>query len=92
MNAAHHSDSRVDALRARRWFWAMTMLAVPTMGALYQTPRSQPGLGSGILVLVSALALIATGVQAARIVTALAGPPRIPRPWEGATARPAKEK
>ncbi|WP_264927242.1 hypothetical protein [Streptomyces sp. A012304] len=36
--------------------------------------------------------LTVTGVQAARILTALAGSPRIPRPWEGASARPAKEK
>lgn len=92
MNASHHSDARVDALHARRSFWALSRPAVPTMGAPYKTLRSGLGPGTEILVLVSAPALIATGVQAARILTALAGAPSIPRPWEGATARPAKEK
>ncbi|GAA3500815.1 hypothetical protein GCM10019016_079220 [Streptomyces prasinosporus] len=64
--------------RARRWFWALLTLAVLAMGALYLGLRAEPSPGTGILVAVSALVLVASTVQAARILTALTGPPRMP--------------
>jgi len=70
----------VDVRRAQRWFWALTVVAVFAMGALYQGLRSAPGPGAGALVLVGGLVLAASSVQAARILTVLAGPPRLPRP------------
>ncbi|MFF4550739.1 hypothetical protein [Streptomyces sp. NPDC001435] len=69
----------VDVRRAQRWFWALTIVATLAMGALYQGLRSAPGLGTGVLVLISGLVLAASSVQAARILTVLAGPPRLPR-------------
>ncbi|MFD8302834.1 hypothetical protein ACFV29_10840 [Streptomyces sp. NPDC059690] len=69
----------VDVRRAQRWFWALTIVAVLAMGALYQGLRSTPGPGTGVLVLISGLVLAASSIQAARILTALAGPPRLPR-------------
>ncbi|WP_328690380.1 hypothetical protein OHA74_14540 [Streptomyces phaeochromogenes] len=69
----------VDPRRARRWFWTLLTLAVLAMGALYQGLRAAPGPGTGLLVAGSALALVASTVQAARILTALTGPPRLPR-------------
>jgi len=69
----------INARRARRWFWALLTIAVLAMGALYQGLRADPGPGSGLLVAVSALVLVASTVQAARILNALTGPPRMPR-------------
>ncbi|GGN84908.1 hypothetical protein GCM10011579_075400 [Streptomyces albiflavescens] len=69
----------LDVRRAQRWFWSLTVVAVLAMGALYQGLRSAPGPGTGVLVLVSALVLAASAVQAARILTVLTGPPRLPR-------------
>ncbi|MGW7310983.1 hypothetical protein ACWGI1_36195 [Streptomyces sp. NPDC054835] len=65
--------------RAQRWFWALTTTAVLAAGVLYQGLHSAPGRGTGLLVLASALLLAASAVQAARILTALAGPPRLPK-------------
>ncbi|MFE1310506.1 hypothetical protein [Streptomyces sp. NPDC058755] len=69
----------VDVRRAQRWFWALTIVAVLATGALYEGLRSAPGPGTGVLVLISGLVLAASVVQAARILTVLAGPPRLPR-------------
>ncbi|ALV33175.1 hypothetical protein [Streptomyces sp. CdTB01] len=69
----------VDVRRAQRWFWALTVMAVLAMGGLYQGLRSAPGPGTGVLVLISGLVLAASSIQAARILTVLAGPPRLPR-------------
>ena len=66
-----------DPQRARRWFWALLVLAVLAMGALYQGLRAAPGPATGLLVAGSALVLVASTVQAARILTALTGPPRL---------------
>lgn len=68
--------------RARRWFWMLTATAVLLMGALSHGLRSAPGPTTGMLVLVSSLVLAASVVQAARILTVLAGhwhPPRTDR-------------
>lgn len=67
-----------DARRARRWFWALTGIAILAMGALYRELGASPGPGTGLLTLLAALVLLATGVQAARILARLAGPPRLP--------------
>ena len=69
----------VNARHARRWFWTLLTVAVLAMGALYQGLRATPGPGTGLLVAISALVLVASTVQAARILTALTGPPRLPR-------------
>jgi hypothetical protein len=65
--------------RARRWFWGLATAAVGAAGALYEALRAAPGPGTGMLVMVSALVLAASVIQAARILTVLAGPPRNPR-------------
>ena len=82
----------IDPRRARRWFWMLLTVGVLAMGALYQGLRVAPGPGTGLLVAVSAVILVASTVQAARILTALAGPPRLPhrmRPGRGPTAAPS---
>ncbi|EGX61115.1 MULTISPECIES: hypothetical protein [Streptomyces] len=66
-----------DPRRAPRWFWTLLALAVLAMGDLYQGLRAAPGPGTGLLVAGSALVLISSTVQAARILTALTGPPRL---------------
>lgn len=65
--------------RARHWFWALTTIAVFAAGALDQGLHAAPGPGTVMLVLVSALVLVASAVQAARIWAVLAGPPRLLR-------------
>ncbi|WP_328971470.1 hypothetical protein [Streptomyces sp. NBC_00239] len=69
----------INALqRVQRCFWALTTTAVLAAGVLYQGLRSAPGPGTGLLVL-AALLLAASAVQAARILTVLAGLPRLPK-------------
>ncbi|KAF5990639.1 hypothetical protein [Streptomyces sp. WAC00263] len=80
----------IDVRRARRWFWILTAVAVGAMGALYRGLQAAPSPGTGILVAVSSLMLAASGVQAARILAVLAGPPRLPR-WRGRRSRPAAD-
>lgn len=81
MNTAGHTPrgDGVDVCHAQRWFWPLTVLAVLAMDALYQGPHSATGPGTGVLVLISGLVLAASVVQAARILTVLAGTPRLPR-------------
>ncbi|MFF6833300.1 hypothetical protein ACFY84_15700 [Streptomyces sp. NPDC012438] len=55
---------------------------------LYQGLRSAPGPGTGLLVLASALVLAASTIQAARILTVLADPPRLPA-WRRTPRLPA---
>lgn len=69
----------VNVRRARRWFWALTLIAVMAMGGLYRELHAPPGIGTGLLVLLSGTVLAAASIQAARILTRLAGPPRLPR-------------
>ncbi|MEU1273226.1 hypothetical protein [Streptomyces sp. NPDC005799] len=81
MNASDRTPRTdgLDVRRAQRWFWALTLMAVLAMGTLYQELRSTPGPSTGVLVLISGLILAASVVLAARILTVLAGPPRLPR-------------
>ncbi|MEU8617441.1 hypothetical protein [Streptomyces sp. NPDC048623] len=67
------------ARRARRWFWALTAAAVFSAGSLYDGLRAEPGPATGLLVLGSALLLIGSLVQAARILAALTAPAPIRR-------------
>lgn len=89
MNADHPRLNAVNARRARRWFWTLLTIAVLAMGALYQGLRAAPGPGTGLLVAGSALVLAASTAQAARILTALGGPPRMPRRMLPGRAIPA---
>ncbi|WP_234543972.1 hypothetical protein [Streptomyces shenzhenensis] len=57
----------------------LDVAAVLATGALHQGLRSASGPGTGVLVLVSGLALAGSVIQAAHILTLLAGPPRLPR-------------
>ena len=83
----------VNPRRARRWFWTLLATAVLAMGALYQGLRATPGPGTGLLVAISALVLLGSTVQAARILTALTGPPRWPgRRDPAAESRPHGRK
>ena len=81
----------VNARRARRWFWTWLAISVLAMGTLYQGLRAAPGPGTAVLVAGSALALVASTVQAARILTALTGPPRFPRSWRPGGELPVAE-
>jgi hypothetical protein len=65
--------------RARRWFWALTVIAVVAMGGLYRELHAPASAGTGLLVLLSGTVLAAASVQAARILVRLAGLPRFPR-------------
>ena len=81
----------VNARRAQRWSWTLLAIAVLAMGALYQGLRAAPGPGTGLLVAFSALVLLGSTAQAARILTALNGPPRLPRRWQPGRGVPATE-
>jgi len=56
---------------ARRWFWALLLVAVVAMGALYTAlgARSRPV--TGLVVFVSGVVLLAAATQAGRILLAL---------------------
>lgn len=77
--AGGRSAQGADTRRARRWFWTLTASAVLAMGGLYRGLHSAPGTGAATLVAVGSMVAGPRTVQAARILTALAGPPRIPR-------------
>lgn len=62
------------ARRARRWFWALLLVAVLAAGALYRAVLAPPGPAVAAAVLVSGTVLALTTVQAARILRALRGP------------------
>ncbi|MEU9277719.1 cytochrome b N-terminal domain-containing protein [Streptomyces sp. NPDC048341] len=57
----------------------LDVAAVLATGVLHQGLRSASGPGTGVLVLVSGLVLAGSVIQAAHILTLLAGPPRLPR-------------
>ncbi|MCX2181299.1 hypothetical protein KV205_12270 [Streptomyces sp. SKN60] len=61
------------------WFWALAATAVFSAGSLDYGLRAAPGPATGLLVLGSALLLVGSLVQAARILAALTAPSR-PRP------------
>ena len=60
--------------RARRWFWALLLVAVLAMGALYRAVSAPAGPAAAAAVLVSGTVLALATVQAARILRALRGP------------------
>jgi len=60
--------------RARGWFWALLVVAVLAMGALYRAVSAPAGRGTALAVLVSGTVLALATVQAARILRALRGP------------------
>lgn len=62
--------------RARRWFWALTITAIAAMGLLYRLLGAAASPGTALLVLVSSLVLVASTIQAARILVRLTGPAR----------------
>jgi hypothetical protein len=66
----------IGACRARRWVWALTAIAITSMGGLYQALRSAPGTGTALLLLFSAIVLALSGIQAARILAVLSSPRR----------------
>ncbi|MGW5723388.1 hypothetical protein ACWEVP_44980 [Amycolatopsis sp. NPDC003865] len=67
----------IDVRRARRWFWTLTVIAILAMSGLYRELGAAPGAGTALLTLLAGLVLLASSVQAARIFTRLAGPPRV---------------
>jgi hypothetical protein len=60
--------------RARRWFWALLLVAVLAMGGLYRAVSAPAGPATAAAVLVSGTVLALATVQAARILRALRGP------------------
>ncbi|MDX3763822.1 hypothetical protein ACWDBO_47295 [Streptomyces mirabilis] len=74
--------------RAHRWFWVLATAAVCASGALYEGLRAAPGPATGLLVLTSALVLVVSAVQAARILALVVGRPvrRLPR-WHTVVCR-----
>lgn len=57
--------------RARRAFWALTLVAVGAAGSLSSALRSPAGTRTGIRVAVSGLLLVAATALAARILVVL---------------------
>lgn len=62
-----HSAGR----RARRWFWALLLVAVGAMGGLYSALRAAPGPGAGLAVATTSVILLLSTAQAARILLAV---------------------
>lgn len=56
------------ARRARRWFWALLLVAVGAMGGLYGALRAAPGPGAGLAVVTTSVVLLLSAAQAARII------------------------
>lgn len=81
--------SGIDARRARRWFWALAVIAILAMGGLYRELGAQPGPVTALLTLLLALILLTATVQAARILTRLTSAPRLPRRRAGSRRAPS---
>jgi len=69
----------IDARRARRWFWTLTLFAILGMGGLYHELAAPPGPTTALLTLLAATMVLASTVQAARILARLSSAPRRPR-------------
>lgn len=69
-----------DVARARRWFWALVVVAVVAMGGLYRAVQAPPSPLAGASVAVSSVVLLAATVQAARIAVRLQGRRTLHRP------------
>lgn len=76
--------------RVRRWFWALVLVAVLALGALYAALGARSGPATGLGVAASSLVLLAATAQAARILLAVdrvrrrAESQRLPQPAEPA--------
>lgn len=64
-------DTATALRRARRWFWALTVIAILLVGALSQelTATPRPSLGIAVAVTGVLLALVVT--QASRVMLAI---------------------
>lgn len=58
---------------ARRWFWALVVVAVAAMGGLYRAAQEPSSAAAGLGVLVSGVLLVAALTQATRILVRLDG-------------------
>lgn len=72
---------------ARRWFWALLLVAMVAMGALYTALGAGGGPLTGLVVLVSGVVLGTSTTQAVRILLALE---RARRPGSRELATPAE--
>lgn len=70
------TDGKTSHL-ARRWFWALIVVAVLAMGALYSAVKAQAG-PAGLVVLISSVVLLGATAQATRIWLVLDKAPRVP--------------
>lgn len=59
---------------ARRWFWALLLVAVLAAGVLYRAVTGPAGPASALTLLLSGTVLGLATVQAARVLRALRGP------------------
>lgn len=66
--------ARSDVLRAQRWFWGLTVTAVLALGALVQALGAPASPVTGSVTFLSGTVLLASSIQAARILARLAGP------------------
>lgn len=76
-----------EASRARRWFWAMTVVAILATGALSHALTAEPGAMTGVQVVGSGLVLAVSGALATRLLLALSGTPKRPR-WPARRRQP----
>ena len=65
------SSATDPSRRARRWFWALLLIAVLAMGALYAALGAASAAVTGLVVAASSLVLLAATAQATRILLAL---------------------
>ena len=65
------TDQASSVRLARRWFWALFLLAVLAMGGLYAALGARPSAATGIAVLITSLVLLLSTAQAMRIWLAL---------------------
>jgi len=72
---------RPDVTRARRWFWALVVVAVVAMAGLYRSVQAPSGPLAAVSIAVTGLVLLAATTQAARILVRLDGRRPWRRPW-----------
>lgn len=68
------TSSSAAVSRARRWFWALLLIAGLAMGVLYRAMFADPRPTAGAAVLISGTVLALSTMQAARVMRALRGP------------------
>lgn len=64
-------DAATALRRARRWFWALTVIAILLVGALSQELTATPGPRLGISVAVTGVLLALVVTQASRLMLAI---------------------